>query len=312
LEPGDFVVELGSNDGTMLRAFDDDIDVLGVEPAENIAKTARERGVPTINRFFNDETAAEIRDTEGKATAIIANNVLGHVDDLHCLLRGIDNLLTEEGVFAVEVPYLVDLYNKLEFDTVYHEHISYWAIRPLQRLLDRFDMEVFDVTRLDVHGGSIRVFIQRKTGRCRTRSIVGGLRTLEQAMGLHRTGPFDEFAEAVERKRRQLKRLVDRVRRADGRIVGYGASAKGNVLMNYCDIGTEEIEYMVDTTPAKQGTLTPGTHVPVRSPDEFERDDPDYALLTAWNYKDVILKKERNFREKGGLFIIPVPYVDVV
>jgi len=312
LEPDDFVVEIGCNDGILLNQFGAGVRKLGVDPAENVAEAARERGLETITDFFGPAVATDIHEDYGEANAICANNVVGHIDDLHGLMTGVDTLLSPEGVFVVEVPYLLDLVSNNQFDTIYHEHISYFSVRAFQRLVGQFGMQVTDVTRMSVHGGTIRVHIQRESADASPTRMVEDLEALELAMGLDERETYDEFARATERTRRRITTLLDRLNDEDTTIVGYGAPAKGNILLNYCDIGPDTLDYLVDTTPAKQGTYSPGMNIPVREPAAFRADPPDYALLLAWNYRDAILEKEVRFRENGGRFIVPVPYVDIV
>lgn len=308
----DFVVEIGSNDGVLLSQFEDSVSTLGVDPAANVAEAAEERGVETLTAFFTPDVAVDIQAEYGDADAICANNVVGHIDDLHGLMEGIDTLLADDGVFVVEVPYLIDLLNNHQFDTIYHEHISYFSVRALSSLVEQFGMELVDVDRVDIHGGTIRAHIQRESADRTPRQIVEDLRTLELAIGLDRLDTYDDFADRVERTRSRINALFDRLNSDDVSIVGYAAPAKGNVLLNYCDIGPETLDYLTDTTPAKQGTYSPGMNIPVRAPDAFHENPPDYAFLLAWNYKDAILQKEANYREAGGQFVIPIPYVDIV
>lgn len=312
LDNNDFVVEIGSNDGVLLSQFDESISTLGVDPAENVAKAARDRGIDTLTAFFDSATAESIRSEYGMADLICANNVVGHIDDLHGLMAGIDTLLAPGGVFVVEVPYLIDLLNNHQFDTIYHEHISYFSVRSFQHLVEQFGMEVIDVDRVDVHGGTIRVHIQSRSTVRRPDRFVDDLETLEIARGLDRRGPYDEFAERVAQVRDRIRALLDKLGENDASIIGYGAPAKGNVLLNYCDIGPESLDYLLDTTPAKQGTYSPGMNIPVREPAVFYDDPPEYAFLLAWNYKSSILEKEAQYREAGGEFLLPIPYVDIV
>lgn len=312
LADGDFVVEIGSNDGVLLSQFDEAISTLGVDPAANVAEVARERGVETITELFSPRVAERIGADYGVADAICANNVVGHIDDLHGLMHGLDTLLAPDGVFVMEVPYLVDLLSNHQFDTIYHEHVSYFSIRTLEHLVAQFDMQVVDVDRLDVQGGTIRAHIRRQSDHRTPARIVRDLESLELAMGLDRLGTYDDFAERVDQTRTCIRTLLDRLHDEDVSIVGYGAPAKGNVLLNYCDIGPETLDYLLDTTPKKQGTYSPGMHVPVRSPNAFHDDPPEYALLLAWNYRAAILEKEATYRERGGQFVVPIPYVDIV
>jgi len=312
LDDDDFVVEIGCNDGILLNQFGPSIRKLGVDPAENVAETARERGLETITEFFGPDVADRIREDYGQANAICANNVVGHIDDLHGLMTGVDTLLSSDGVFVVEVPYLLDLISNHQFDTIYHEHISYFSIRAFRRLVEQFDMQLSDVNRMAVHGGTIRVHIQRESVDRSPSRTVEDLTSLELAMGFDRPETYDEFATGAERTRTRITTLLNRLNDDETTIVGYGAPAKGNILLNYCDIGPDTLDYIVDTTPAKQGTYSPGMNIPVREPAVFRAEPPDYALLLAWNYRDAILDKEVTFRDNGGRFIIPIPYVDIV
>jgi len=312
LNDGDFVVEIGCNDGVLLSQFDEAIDVLGVDPADNVTEAARGRGIDTVTALFGPDVAADIREGHGAASAVCANNVVGHIDDLHGLMTGIDTLLAEDGVFVVEVPYLVDLLSNNQFDTVYHEHISYFSIRAFQALVSQFDMQVLDVDRMPVHGGTVRVHIQRDSADRAPEGVVDDYRKLELALGLDGRAAYDEFAQRVERTRESVRALLESLGEGDASIVGYAAPAKGNVLLNYCDIGPETLDYLIDTTPAKQGTYSPGMNIPVREPDALREDQPEYAFLLAWNYKEDILANEADYREAGGQFVVPIPYVNVV
>ncbi|WP_049982652.1 class I SAM-dependent methyltransferase [Halorubrum sp. BV1] len=312
-DPDGVLVEIGCNDGLLLRQFPDTYRKLGVEPAENVASVARdEHGLDVVTEFFDADVASTVQEDHGSAAAVLANNVVGHIDDLHGFFDGVETLLAEDGLFVMEVPYLVDLLNRGEFDTIYHEHISYFAVRPLVRLLDQFGLELFDVDRLDIHGGSIRAYVQREDGPRDRRDVVKDLITLEETTGLDDTDRFDEFAGLVRQRREHLTDILTTLSEEGASISGYGAPAKGNVLLNYCDVGPDIIDYIVDTTPEKQGTYAPGTEIPVRAPEAFSEDPPDYTLLLAWNYRDAILDKERGYREDGGQFIVPQPYVDMV
>tara|TARA_B100000315_G_scaffold260687_1_gene324081 strand:+ start:2068 stop:3132 length:1065 start_codon:yes stop_codon:yes gene_type:complete len=301
------VVEIGSNDGVLLKNIDQSrIRVLGVEPAENIASLALATGIDTINNFFSKEVAVEIVQSRGQANVIVGCNVVGHIDDLRGLLEATDILLTDDGVFICEFPYLVDLLRNVEYDTIYHEHLSYFSVRPLVHLFGQFGMEIHDVKRFGVHGGSIRVFASRK----RTTEIpvsVSQLIKLELEMKLDQFETYSGFSAKVESSKGQLVSLVRRLKDEGNSLAGYGAPAKGNILLNYCGIGPETLDYIVDATPSKQGLYSPGVRIPVVSPKRFVSDPPNYALMLAWNYKNEILEKEINYQMKGGRFIIPVP-----
>lgn len=305
---GDMVVELGSNDGVLLSAFEGKgLRTLGVEPAKNVAEVARRRGVPTMNRFFTTETAAAIARDLGHARVILGNNVVGHIDDLPGLMAAVDELLTPDGTFIFEVPYLVDLLEKNEFDTVYHEHLSYFAVRPARAMLALKGLVMTDVKRVRVHGGTIRIYAKRASSGAKPGASVEQLTQLEKDLGLDTLKPYEAFAARCQKLRDDLRRLVHDLKTQGKRIAGYGAPAKGNTLLNYCQIGAKELDFVQDTTTVKQGLYTPGMHIPVVPPDRFRQANPDVALMLAWNYEDEILAKEASWRAKGGKFIIPIP-----
>jgi SAM-dependent methyltransferase len=306
------VVEIGSNDGILLQSLVGRCRVLGVDPAQNVVERALAKGVPSIAALFSDVVASEIRKKEGPAAALLANNVFGHIHNLEEVMRGIDVLLDDDGVIVMEFPYVEDFLDRLEFDTIYHEHLSYFGVRPLSYLFSRFGFEIFDVERLSVHGGSIRVFVQRRGGSRSIERSVEALIELETSRSEREPERLVRFARDVEKLRDELRRLMAELLRAGKRVVGYTAPAKGIVLLNYCGFGPEDLEYTADATVAKQGLYCPGVKIPIRSPEYFRKDNPDYALLFAWNHKDEILEKEMAYRLSGGKFILPIPRVEVV
>jgi SAM-dependent methyltransferase len=310
------VVEIGSNDGILLHSLlSRPLRVLGIDPARNVAEHARARGVPTVAEFFTEPLAREIRKQQGPASAMLANNVFAHIDDLDEVMRGIQALLADDGVLVMEFPYVVDFLDHLEFDTIYHEHLSYFGVRPLAYLFDRYDFEIFDVRRQTVHGGSLRVFGRRRRGGSAAQTTVApSVRELDELERDGSTSPerLAAFARDVQALRQSLIACVRELRASGKRVVGYTAPAKGTVLLNYCELGPADVEYLADATPAKQGLFVPGVKIPIRSPEYFHEDRPDYALLLAWNHKAEILEKERAFREAGGKFILPVPKVEIV
>jgi predicted TPR repeat methyltransferase len=311
---GDLVVEIGSNDGVLLSAFEGSgLRVLGIEPAGNVAEAARRRGVMTLHRFFTPETAADVARDLGHARVILANNVVGHIDDLEGLTRSVRKLLAPDGVWIFEVPYLVDLLEKNEFDTVYHEHLSYFALHPVKAMLERGGLALVDVKRQSVHGGTIRVYARpgagagAGAGAPAPSATVTQLLALERDLKLDSMAPYEAFAKRVHELKTRLRAMLDDLKRDGKRIAGYGAPAKGNTLLNYVGIGTSDLEYIQDTTPVKQGLYTPGTHVPVVPPAHFQTHAPDVALLLAWNYEPEIVAKEDAFRKRGGRFLVPIP-----
>jgi SAM-dependent methyltransferase len=308
------VVEIGSNDGILLRPLlQRKVRVLGVDPARNVAEQARKNGVPTVADFFTEALARDIHAQQGPASAFIGNNVFAHIDDLDEVMKGINILLADDGVLIMEFPYVVDFLDNLEFDTVYHEHLSYFGTRPLAWLLQRYGFELFDVRHQKVHGGSMRAYAKRRgSKKFPVAPAVAEFDQLERQRETASPLRLARFSRDVAQLRTDLRKLVSDLRAKGKRVVGYTAPAKGNVLLNYCDFGPDQIEYLADATPAKQGLFSPGMRIPIRSPEHFGSDRPDYALLLAWNHKDEILRKETEYRAAGGRFIIPVPKVEVI
>ncbi len=302
----DLVVEIGSNDGLLLNAIKNfGARVLGVDPAKNIAKIANERGVETIAEFFNEKLAGEIVKKYGKAKVIIGNNVVAHINDHHDLIRGISNLLEDDGVFIFEVPYLVDMFENYTFDTIYHEHLSYLSVKPLTKLFNQFGMELFDVKIFPMQGNSIRGYAG-KIGKHRVLKSIEELLKKEEAMGLNDFSTYLKLANDIAEMKKKVFEILNNLKKQGKKIAAYGAPAKGNTLLNYFGIGPEILDYATEALPSKIGLYTPGTHIPVVNIEEARKNPPDYYLLLAWNYKDAILEKEKDFREGGGKFIVPV------
>jgi len=292
LSPKDLVIDIGSNDGTLLNFFqEDEIKILGIDPASNLVKIARLKGVETIDDFFSVGLAKKILKEKGRAKLITATNVVAHINNLHNLCQGINLLLDREGVFIAEFPYLPDLLSKNEFDTIYHEHLSYFAIKPLTKLFEEHQMRIFDLKRIPVHGGSIRIYASHNQSCYKESETVREFLEQESLRKLHTKGPYDDFGRRVKVIKRDLLDLLRRLRAQGKTIVGHGAAAKGNVLLNYCGINTDLIDYIVDSIPFKQGRYTPGTHIPIFPEKRLEKEVPDYTLLLAWNFADEILKK---------------------
>ncbi len=307
------VVEMGSNDGVLLKALIGKRRILGVDPARNVAEVARKNGVPTLAEFFNADLAKKIVAEQGQASAVIANNVFAHIHDVGDVMKGVAELLTEDGVFVVEAPWVVPFLAHLEFDTVYHEHLSYLGVRPMSVLFERFGFEVFEVQEQPVHGGSIRVFGRRKrASNGPVHPSVARALEAERKEGTADPARLARFAKDCAALRDDLNRLVNELRAKGLRVVGYACPAKGNVLMNYCQLGPDRLEYLVDATPAKQGLFNPGMHIPIFPPDHLLKDQPDYAILFAWNLSKEILEKESAYRARGGKFIIPVPRAEIL
>lgn len=308
---GDLILDIGSNDGTLLKSFSSlGINILGVDPAENLAKKANQEGVKTIPALFTKELAKKIKKEYGRAKIITATNVVAHVHDLHDFLEGIKVLLSDDGLFISEFPYLIDLMEKIEFDTIYQEHLSYFSITPFDKLLKRHSLTLIDVHRIPIHGGSVRVFISKKPI---TQSLlVKKLLKLEEDKGILNPQTYLKFRRKVDKVRHELVQLLWGLRLKNKQIVGYGASAKGNVLLNYCRIGPETLDYIVDSIPYKQGKFTPGMHIPIYPESKLSEEQPDYTLLLAWNFADEIIKKQADYRKKGGKFILAIPKLTIV
>ena len=308
LKSDSLVVEAASNDGTVLKAFKQrGVKTLGVEPAENIAVRANKDGIETVCDFFNAATAKNVRAKYGPAKFFLARHVLAHVADLHGFVDGIAALLDTDGVSAVEMPYLLPFFDKLEYDTVYHEHLCYFSVRVLKTLFERFGMELIDVQEVAIHGGSIVVSAQLKGGPHKVQASVQKALSNEESLGLHKLEPWKKFATKVAAGKSALLAELDALKKAGKRIAGYGAPAKGNTLLAYCGIGPERLDYIVDKSPYKQGFLTPGHHIPVFAPEKLVQDMPDVVLILAWNFAPEIVQQQAEYRRKGGKFLIPVP-----
>lgn len=310
---GALVVDIGSNDGTLLGFFRDaGMRVLGVDPATEIAQMATQAGIETLPVFFTTALAGEIRATHGAATVVTANNVLAHVDNLHGIVDGVRQLLTPDGIFVFEVSYLVDVYRHTLFDTIYHEHLSYHAVRPLREFFARHGMEMVEVTRVNTHGGSLRGVVQLAGGPREAGASVDDLVALERDLGLDRPEAFRTFAEQVERRKAQLQGVLRRLKSQGKRIAAFGAPAKATTLMYHFGIGGDLLDFIVDDSPLKQGLYSPGHHIPVLPASAIDERRPDYLLILAWNFADSIIGNHRAFLGGGGRFIVPLPQVRIV
>lgn len=305
----DLVVEIGGNDGVLLESLADEARVLNIEPAKNIAELARKRGVTTINEFFSEKLAQRIRSKYGSAAVVTASNVFAHIDDLDDVMRGIARLIDNGGVFVCEAHWVGNLIGEGGFDQIYHEHLCYFSLKSFSHLMQRFGLSVFDVELTAMHGASLRLFVGRSR---KVSSSVRRLAEREKKLGLDQLSTYVAFARRVMKNRKDLLELLLDLRKQNKTIVGYGAPAKGNTLLNSIGIDYTMVDFIIDTTPFKQGLHTPGGHIPVFPPETFRSFQPDYALLLAWNYADAIMAKEENFRKRGGKFILPVPKVRII
>jgi SAM-dependent methyltransferase len=315
LGPQDLVVEAASNDGYLLQYYRRaGVPVLGIEPAENVAAVAEaERGIPTRRAFFSETLAGELAAEGKRASVFHAHNVLAHVADLPGFLAGVARLLAPDGVAVVEVPYVRDMIERLEFDTIYHEHLCYFSVTALERLAARHGLRLARAVRVPIHGGSLRAFL-RPGGAppFEGGETVEALLGEERDLGLDRYPYYAGFARRVEDLKASLTRFLAERKAEGASIAVYGASAKGSTLLNYCGIGRETLEYVADRSPHKQGRYTPGTHLEIVPPETLVRTMPDYTLLLTWNFADEILEQQREYRRRGGKFVIPLPEVRIV
>jgi len=308
------VVELASNDGYLLQHFvKREIPCLGVEPAENVAKVAIEKGVPTVVHFFGKRSAEQILNENGAANLIVGNNVLAHVPDLNDFVAGIKVLLAPMGVVTMEFPHLRKLIEQNQFDTIYHEHFSYFSLCTAQEVFSRHEMTVFDVEELPSHGGSLRIYACHASDSSHaTRPAVTTLIENEITAGFKNTDFYDEFAAKVVRTKRNILEFLIGAKTRGKSIVGYGAPGKGNTLLNYCGIREDLLDYTVDISPHKQGTYTPGTHIPIFSPEKLKETKPDFIFILPWNLESEIVSKNAFVKDWDGHFVVPIPDVKVL
>jgi C-methyltransferase-like protein/putative zinc binding protein/methyltransferase family protein len=312
LGDGDLAMEIASNDGYLLQHYRRaGVSVLGIDPARNVAVEAERRGIPTIAEFFDAALADRLRGDGVDPKVIHANNVLAHVPDIRHFVDGVSRVLRDEGVWIVEIPYVRDLVEKLEFDTIYHEHVFYYSLASLRRLLEASSLTIIDVERLSVHGGSLRVFASRD-GVGEPDPRVGELEREEEDLGIESIEYYSSFSQRVSNARAEISSFLRDLRGHGARLAGYGAAAKGTMLLNSLSLEAGTIEYVVDSTPYKQGRLIPGVRVPIESPDRLVEDPPDYVLLLAWNVAAEIIDREADYVARGGRFIIPLPSPYVV
>lgn len=310
--PDPFVVEIGSNDGIMLQNFAQaNIRHLGIEPSANVAAVARSKGINTICEFFDEQLARRIVAEYGQADAFLGANVMCHLPYLHSVAAGIKILLKPSGVLVFEDPYIGDIVEKTSYDQIYDEHASYFSVASISNLFEQHDLEVVDVIPQNVHGGSMRYVIAHKGAR-NPSAAVAAQRAKETEMGLGEATTYEKLRRNIERSRDDLMNLLRDLKSQGKRVVGYGATSKSTTVTNYCGITPDLIEFISDTTPIKQGKLSPGAHIPVRPYQEFVDDYPDYALLFAWNHGEEIIEKESAFQQAGGKWIVYVPEVKVL
>jgi SAM-dependent methyltransferase len=311
--PESKVVEIASNDGYLLQFFvQAGVPVLGVEPTAGTAAAAEARGVPTRVEFFGSELAGRLIREGQAADLVIGNNVLAHVPAVHDFVEGIRILLSPGGIVTMEFPHLLRLIEKREFDTIYHEHYSYWSLLVVERLFAEHGLELFDVEELPTHGGSLRIYARDADGERGGGERVDELKQREREAGLDRVETYEAFGDAVRAAKRDLLDFLVAAKRQGKTIAAYGAAAKGTTLLNYCGVRSDFIDYVLDRNPHKQGTYLPGVRIPVHPPEHAAETRPDYLLILVWNLRDEILEQMAHIREWGGRFVVPIPQVRVI
>jgi len=306
LTKNSLVIDIGSNVGVLLSGFKkNNMNVLGIDPAPKIAKIANENGIETWQEFINHKVAEKIISQKGKAKIVTGTNVFAHIDNKQELMESLKIMLDDDGIFIIEAPYLVNLIENLEYDTIYIDHLEYISVKPLVNFFNKWNMDVFDVEKYDIHGTSIRVFVCQK-GKRKIEERVKEFLELEEKKGVYKKEVLDNFANKVKNHKKQFMELLRDLKKQDRRIVGISAPAKGNTLLNYCKIDSGLIDYTTEKTLIKIGNYTPGMHIPIMNEEKILEDKPDYGIIFAWNFAEEIIKNNKKFSEGGGKFIIPV------
>ncbi len=311
-KPGSLVLDIGSNDGTLLRFFQKaGMKVLGIDPAKNIAEQATKNGIETMATFFSPQIAKDIRGKYGPASVITANNVFAHIDNLEAVVEGIRTLLAPDGVFVFEVSYLVDVFEKTLFDTIYHEHLDYHSVKPLVPFFKRLGMELIEAQRVSSHGGSLRGIAQLKGGPHKVGASVAQAIALEEQLGLDKAQTFRQFGDNINSLKMALGKLLRELKSSGKKIVGFGAPAKATTLMYHFGIGPDLIDFIAEDSPLKQHLFSPGSHIPVLPREALYEQKPDYVLMLAWNFAEPIMKSLKPYKDAGGHFIVPIPKLEI-
>jgi methylation protein EvaC len=306
-----FVVEIGSNDGIMLRNFKNaGIRHLGIEPSKNVAQVAQNDGINTITEFFDKELARKIVQKDGKADAFIAANVMCHIPYFHSIIEGIDILLNEEGIIVFEEPYLGSVLEKTTYDQIYDEHVFLFSLHSISYAFEKHGFDLYNAVLQETHGGSMRYYLCRKNKRKISNSVIA-LKKYEKDLGIKKEQTYLDFRRNCENAKIKLMSIIESIRSQGKRIVGYAATSKSTTIINYCGITKKHLDYICDTTPIKQGKFSPGAHIPVKPHSEFQKNYPDYALLFGYNHEKEIMEKEQEFIEQGGKWILYVPEIEI-
>lgn len=312
-DEGSLLVDVGCNDGLLLKyAHDLGVATLGIDPAENIGQLAKDKGLDIISEYFNPETAALARERYGPAKVITSSNTFNHIDDLHGFMQGVKTLLADDGVFIIEAPQAIQYMNKLMFDNIYHEHTSVFSVKSLMELYAAIDMEIYDIEPLVVQGGSMRVFARFKQGEGSVPTKIQQWLDREQEAGLLDPEAFPAYKKSVEGIRNELMDILKALKQDGKKIAGYGASAKGNTLLNYYQIGTDTLDFIADKNTLKHDLYSPGMHIPVVSTEMIKTEKPDYLLILSWNFAEEIMQQQSDFKAAGGKFILPIPRPEIV
>ena len=307
------VIEIASNDGYLLQFFKrKNIPILGVEPAANIAKVAKEKGIPTITKFFGVNTANELREEGKLADLIVGNNVLAHVPNLNDFVKGLKILLEPNGIITMEFPHLLQLIQQNQFDTIYHEHFSYFSFLVVQKIFSSYQLTIFDVDEISTHGGSLRIYARHEENEnYEISNNVKKILQKEIEFGLTDISTYINFQNQINQTKKNIREFFVSAKEAHKKIVGYGAAAKGNTLLNFCELGKDFVEFIVDRSPHKQGLFLPGSHIPVKSVDNLQKVKPDYLVILPWNLKDEIVMQTNYIKNWGGKFVILIPKVQI-
>ena len=308
------VIEIASNDGYLLKHFKNkNIPILGIEPAENIAKFAEKQGIKTLNKFFGLQTANELKQTGCEADLLIAINVLPHLPNIKDFVEGIKKILKPNGVCMIQFStYMLPFLHDTEFDSIYHEHYYYFSLLSVQKILSTFKLEIFDVDELSIHGGSLRIYVKHQENlKIKINQKVNNLIKKEIENGLDLVSTYESFSKRVTRSKLKIWNFFITAKQNNKKIIGYGAPAKGNTMLNFCGIGKDIIEYTVDISPHKQGLFLPGTHIPINKPEIIKETKPDYVIILAWNFKEEITQQMNFIREWGGKFIVLHPNIEI-